>query len=105
MPLTTNEFVDIINNLNSDDEATGINIYIDPPGGGLVSGLDSGDKTNVRFDHLSRRQLLAPDKLSVELDMTTHRKCSNQVVDIAKQRQPSIVLHPHLNSDHRSVND
>ncbi|CAK1601937.1 unnamed protein product [Parnassius mnemosyne] len=61
-PLSTNE-VDIVHNLDSDDEATGIDIYIDPPGDGLVSDSDSGDKTNVSFDNLSRRQLLAPAEL------------------------------------------
>ncbi|CAK1592119.1 unnamed protein product [Parnassius mnemosyne] len=30
-PLSTNEIVDIVHNLDSDDEATGIDIYIDPP--------------------------------------------------------------------------
>lgn len=56
-PLTTNEIVDIVNDLESEDEATAVDIYIDPPGDGLVSDLDSGDEANVSFENLSRRQL------------------------------------------------
>ncbi|CAG4987815.1 unnamed protein product [Parnassius apollo] len=62
-PLSTNEIVDIVHNLDLDDKATGIDIYIDPPGDGLVSDSDSGDETNVSFDNLLRRQLLAPAEL------------------------------------------
>ncbi|CAG5056429.1 unnamed protein product [Parnassius apollo] len=63
--LTTNEIVDIINDLASDDEATAADIYIDPPGDGLVSDSDSGDERNVSFENLSRRQLLAPAELTL----------------------------------------
>ncbi|CAB3257598.1 unnamed protein product [Arctia plantaginis] len=62
-PLSSNEIVDFVHNLDSDDEATGIDIYIDPPGDGLVSDSDSGDETNASFENLSRRQLLAPTEL------------------------------------------
>ncbi|CAB3229989.1 unnamed protein product [Arctia plantaginis] len=61
--LSTNEIVDFVHNLDSDDEATGIDIYIDPPGDGLVSDSDSGDETNANFENVSRRQLLAPAEL------------------------------------------
>ncbi|CAK1585629.1 unnamed protein product [Parnassius mnemosyne] len=63
--LTTNEIVDIINDLASDDEATAADIYIDPPGDGLVSDSDSGDERNVSFENLSRGQLLAPAELTL----------------------------------------
>lgn len=61
--LTTNEIVDIVNDLDSDNEVTGLDIYIEPPGDGLVSDSDSGDETNVSFENLSGRQLLAPAEL------------------------------------------
>lgn len=56
----TNEIIDELENLDSDDETRGVDIFIEPPGSGRVSDGDSGDEEDVYFHHLSRRQLLAP---------------------------------------------
>lgn len=62
-PLTTNEIVDIVNDIEPEEEVTAADIYIDPPGNGLVSDSDSGDETNISFENLLSRQLLAPAEL------------------------------------------
>ncbi|GBP62911.1 hypothetical protein EVAR_42726_1 [Eumeta japonica] len=85
-PWTSNEIVDIVNNLNSDDEATDTDIYIDP----------HGDETKVIFENLSQSQLSAPAEPVLSSYNDDDDSQSEMVKNInraapAPQRRPQIL--------------
>lgn len=51
-PLTTNDIVEVLENLDFDDDILGADIFIDPPGNGMVSDGDSGEEEDIFFHHL-----------------------------------------------------
>ncbi|CAG9781784.1 unnamed protein product [Diatraea saccharalis] len=42
--LTTNEIIEVLEELDPDEHVQGIEVYMDPPGDGLVSDGDSGEE-------------------------------------------------------------